>query len=580
MASKIYAYPFHLCALMKFVSDRYQRARLNYAPLVFAVLCFISKVHAQDFVFDRGDTLRGSLSPVRTCYDVHHYDLSVGIDTSNQSIKGKNIISFSATADFRDMQVDLFKNMVVSSITFEKQPVEFTREFNSMLLHLPRLISKGEHTSIEIEYYGQPRIAKNPPWDGGFTWKTSENGQPWIAVSCQGIGASLWWPCKDHLSDEPDSMDIHCQVPPGLVCVSNGQDRGITHDKQGVKTFNWHVSYPINNYNVSINIGDYVHMHDVYDDETGDTLSLDYYVLRGKEQKAAEHFKQVKPMLACYEKFLGKYPFPDDGYALVQTPYLGMEHQGAIAYGNNFRTGYLGSDRSGQQLKFDYIIIHETGHEWWGNSVTAGDIADMWIHESFCTYSEAIYVECMHGYDTAMTYVNALKKTVVNRTSMMGIYGVNHEGHYDMYVKGMLFLNTLRHVVNNDELWWSTIKTLSDSSFRHSITNYNEIVAFFEEKTTLQLAPLFEQYVKRPELPVLEYSSKKTKNGTTLRMRWNSNVENFAMPITLLLEGTSVRVNLNSKWSKVTLPSSYEFDQTTSYYALRKVKAKRRMING
>jgi aminopeptidase N len=318
----------------------------------------------------------------------------------------------------------------------------------------------------------------------------------------------------------------------------------------------------------------------VYEDETGDTLSLDYYVIRGNEQKATEHFKQVKPMLACYEKFLGKYPFPNDGYALVQTPYLGMEHQGAIAYGNKFRTGYLGSDRSGQQLKFDYIIIHETGHEWWGNSVTAGDIADMWIHESFCTYSEAIYVECMHGYDTAITYVNALKKTVVNNTSIMGIYGVNHEGHYDMYVKGMLFLNTLRHVVNNDELWWHTIKTLSDSTFKHRVTDYNEIVSFFEEKTNLQLAPLFEQYVKHPALPVLEYSAKKSKNGTTLRMRWTSDVENFAMPITLLLEGTSVRVNVNSKWSRVTLPSTYKFDQLTSYYTLKKVKSKRRMING
>jgi aminopeptidase N len=580
MASKIYAYPYHLCAPMKFVSDRYQRARLKFAVLVFALLCYISHAYSQDIVFDRGDTLRGALSLVRTCYDVHHYDLWLRIDTSYQSIKGKNIISFSATTDFQDMQVDLFKNMVVATITFENQPVQFKREFNSMLLHLPRVLSKGEHATLEIEYFGKPRVAKNPPWDGGFIWTTSENNQPWIAVSCQGIGASLWWPCKDHLSDEPDSMDIHCQVPPGLVCVSNGQDRGITFDKEGIKTFNWHVSYPINNYNVSINIGDYVHMHDVYEDETGDTLSLDYYVIRGNEKKATEHFKQVKPMLACYEKFLGKYPFPDDGYALVQTPYLGMEHQGAIAYGNKFRTGYLGSDRSGQQLKFDYIIIHETGHEWWGNSVTAGDIADMWIHESFCTYSEAIYVECMHGYDTAMTYVNALKKTVLNNTSIMGIYGVNHEGHYDMYVKGMLFLNTLRHVVNNDELWWHTIKTLSDSTFKHSVTDYNEIVSFFEEKTNLQLAPLFEQYVKHAELPVLEYSSKKAKNGTTLRMRWTSNVENFAMPINLILDGTSVQVNVNSKWSRVTLPSSYKFDQLTSYYTLKKVKTQRRMTNG
>lgn len=524
--------------------------------------------------------MRGTLTELRTCYDVTHYDLWLRIDTSYQAIKGKSTISFFAATDFQNMQVDLFKNMVVASIQFENEPVNFTREFNAILLQLPRKIKKGEKAKLEIEYFGKPRVAKNPPWDGGFIWTTSDNNQPWIAVSCQGIGASLWWPCKDHLSDEPDSMDIHCQVPSGLVCISNGQDLGITYDKQGIKTFNWHVSYPINNYNVSINVGDYVHMHDVYEDQTGDTLSLDYYVIRGNEQKAANHFAQVKPMLACYEKFLGKYPFPKDGYALVQTPYLGMEHQGAIAYGNKFRKGYLGSDRSGQKLDFDYIIIHETGHEWWGNSITAGDIADMWIHESFCTYSEAIYVECMHGYDTAMTYINALKNTVQNNASIMGIYGVNREGHYDMYVKGMLFLNTLRHIVNHDELWWNTIKSMSDTVFRHSITDYNQVVNFFESRTKLSLLPIFEQYIKNSDIPVLEYSAKKNKHGSTLRMRWIANSEKFSMPVTLLLDGHKIRIDVKRHWAKVTIPSSFEFDQQTSYYKLKKVKTKRRFTIG
>jgi aminopeptidase N len=536
-------------------------------------------VYAQP-AFNRGDTLRGTLSELRSCYDVNHYDLQLKIDTSYQSIKGTNVISFTATTDFQKMQVDLFKNMVVATIQFENQPVTFTREFDALLLQLPRPVKQGEHAKLEIEYFGKPRVAKNPPWDGGFTWTTSENNQPWIAVSCQGIGASLWWPCKDHLSDEPDSMDIHCQVPRGLVCISNGQDRGITVDKQGNRIYNWHVSYPINNYNVSINVGDYVHMHDVYNDATGDTLSLDYYVIRGNEQKASEHFKQVKPMLACYEKFLGKYPFPKDGYALVQTPYLGMEHQGAIAYGNKFRSGYLGSDRSGQKLDFDYIIIHETGHEWWGNSVTAGDIADMWIHESFCTYSEAIYVECMHGYDTAMTYVNALKNTVQNKASIMGLYGVNHEGHYDMYVKGMLFLNTLRHVVNNDELWWNSIKAMSDTVFRHSTTDYHEVVHFFEERTGLSLQPIFEQYVKHSEIPILEYSAKKKRNGTTLTLRWVTDTENFQMPINLLVEGLKIPVKVNNTKTRITLPSNYEFDQRTAYYKLKKVKRKKTFTIG
>jgi aminopeptidase N len=561
---------------MKFVRDRYQQELL---AVLTGILTSIASLSAQP-LFTRSDTLRGTLSELRSCYDVHHYDLRLKIDTSYQAIKGENSISFSATTDFQRMQVDLFSNMVVAAITFENHPVTFTREYDALLLQLPRIIRKGEHAKLEIEYFGKPRMAKNPPWDGGFIWTSSENNQPWIAVSCQGIGASLWWPCKDHLSDEPDSMDIHCQVPRGLVCISNGQDRGISIDKNGDKTYNWHVSYPINNYNVSINVGDYVHMHDVYKDDSGDTLSLDYYVIRGNEQKASEHFKQVKPMLACYEKFLGKYPFPKDGYALVQTPYLGMEHQGAIAYGNKFRSGYLGSDRSGQKLNFDYIIIHETGHEWWGNSVTAGDIADMWIHESFCTYSEAIYVECMHGYDTAMTYVNALKNTVQNNTAIMGLYGVNHEGHYDMYVKGMLFLNTLRHVVNDDELWWNTIKTMSDTVFRHATTDYSEVVHFFEQHTHLPLQPIFEQYVKHSEIPLLEYSAKKTRHGTTLTLQWITDAENFEMPINLLLQGHTIRVQVNNKRTRVTLPSDYEFDQRTAYYKLKKVKRKKMLAIG
>ena len=527
--------------------------------------------------FNRGDTLRGTLSELRTCFDVNHYDLSVIVDSSSQSINGTNIISFKATEDFQQMQLDLFENMTVAQIQFENRPLAFTREFNAIFVQLPRYLKKGDKAQLVVDFYGKPRVAKNPPWDGGFIWTTSENKQPWIAVSCQGIGASLWWPCKDHLSDEPDSMDIHCSVPSPLVCVSNGQDRGVTSDIAGHKTYNWHVSYPINNYNVSINIGDYVHLHDVYEDETGDTLSLDYYVIRGNENKAESHFKQVKPMLACYEKFLGKYPFPHDGYALVQTPYLGMEHQGAIAYGNKFRSGYLGSDRSGQRLEFDYIIVHETGHEWWGNSVTAGDIADMWIHESFCTYSEAIYVECMHGYDTALTYVNALKESVQNNASIMGIYGVNHEGHYDMYVKGMLFLNTLRHVVNNDELWWNTIKSMSDSVFKHSVTDYDQVVHFFESNTKLKLKPLFEQYVKCSELPMLEYSVKRKKNNSQIRMRWIADSDNFTMPIHMWANGNRLRFDVSRNWMKISVPSTFEFDQITGYYKLRKVKKRKRL---
>jgi aminopeptidase N len=532
-------------------------------------------MQAQNGLPNRADTLRGTLSHYRTCFDVKHYDLTVSLDTLSQTIWGENTITFLSVEDFTTLQIDLFDNMVVSNISCENQTLSYHREFNAIFIDMHRSVRAGEILKLTIKYFGKPIIANNPPWDGGFVWTRSSNNQPWITVSCQGIGASLWWPCKDHLSDEPDSMDIHCQVPKELMCVANGQDRGIDYDAEGRKTCHWHVSYPINNYNVSLNIGDYVHFSDIYTSPDGSQLPLDYYVIRGNEHKAEKQFKQVKPMLKCYEEFLGKYPFWNDGYALVETPYAGMEHQGAIAYGNKYKTGYLGSDMSGQNLKFDYIIIHETGHEWWGNSVSAADIADMWIHESFCTYSEAIYVECMHGYDTAMTYVNALRGRVQNKAAIMGPYGINREGHYDMYVKGMLFLNTLRHVVNNDSIWWPTIKSMCDTAFKYSTTDYKNVVAFFNQKTGLTLDPIFEQYVKHYKLPTLEYNIKKTKRGTSTLLRWKAETENFHMPIICIVDGIPHHMNISDQWIRVKSNAPLEFDSKHFYYDLRKEKRTR-----
>ena len=557
---------------MNLALDSYQHLRSTAQGLLLcALLLFTSSVIAQGPAFTRRDTLRGTLNDNRSCYDVKHYDLLVRVDTSYQSIWGENTITFKAERDFRVMQVDLFANMVVSKITFQGESLKLSREFDAINIEFPHDLKSGEHYSITIQYFGKPQIAKNPPWDGGFIWAKDSQNQPWIAVACQGTGASLWWPCKDHLSDEPDSMDIRCQVPSNLTCISNGQDRGVYRDKRGILTHHWHVSYPINNYNVTLNIGDYVQLHDHYTASDGDTLALDYYVLRGNEEKALKHFEQVKPMLACYEEYLGKYPFWNDGYALVETPYLGLEHQSAIAYGNRFLSGYLGGDRSAQQLDFDYIIIHETGHEWWGNSVSASDIADMWIHESFCTYSEAIYVECRYGYDTAMKYVNALRGDVRNSTSIMGIYGVNREGHYDMYVKGMLFLNTLRHVVNNDSLWWGMIKEMSSEEFRLRVTNYDEVVAYFNRKTGINISPLFSQYVKHYRLPRLVYSTRKKRKKMVTTVRWEADVANFSMPISVLIDGQKKLVPITSVNEKIQSVSPPEFDREHFYYELKKV---------
>lgn len=540
--------------------------------LVLLFLCNVCIGQNDNEKGTRADSLRGSQRPERTCYDLTSYDLHIRVDTLGKLITGSNRISYKAVDNFKTLQIDLFSNMAISRILSEGAELKFRREFNAVFVDLNTEKKKGESGAFTVYFSGKPLIAKNPPWDGGFVWTKDNNGKAWIAVACQGTGASLWWPCKEDLSDEPEQMSIHCNVPAGLRCVANGNEELMQKSEDGTVTYHWNISYPINNYNVSLNIGDYAHLHDTYTSPDGDTLSLDYYVLKYNVEKALEQFEQVKPMLSCYEKFLGKYPFWKDGYALIETPYLGMEHQSGIAYGNKFKTGYMGMDRSGMKLPFDYIIIHETGHEWWGNSVSAKDMADMWIHESFCTYSESIYVECLYGYDTAMIYVNALKATVGNAAPIMGTYGLNREGHSDMYVKGMLFLNTLRHVVNDDDLWWSIVKNMSDTTFKMTNIDYNDVTNLFIQKTGLPLKEVFEQYVKKPSIPQFEYLLKKRRTGYVLKYRWGHVVKGFQMPIDILTEDKKKRLFPTQSWQKIKLTAPLNIDKKCFYVREKNIR--------
>ncbi len=509
---------------------------VKYKLLLLTLFLTALQANAQSLLnqknkYTRADTLRGSLRPERTCYDVTYYDLSVKIDTAKKTITGSNRIVFKAVEDFTTLQFDLFDSMKIISVTSGGTNLRYQREYNAVFVYMAEPVKAGTKGEITVNYYGKPTVAKRAPWDGGFTWSHDNNGRPWIAVSCEGMGASSWWPCKDYLGDEPDSMHIACNVPEELRCVANGKEQAAMPLGDGTTTYNWQVSYPINNYNVTLNIGDYVSFNDEYTAADGSKLALDYYVMRYNIDKARLQFMQVKPMLKCYEQYLGKYPFWNDGYALVETPYLGMEHQGAIAYGNRYLTGYAGTDYSRIGLDFDYIIIHESGHEWWGNSVSCQDIADMWIHEGFCTYTEAIYVECMFGKDTAIKYINAHKSHTGNKEPVVGIYGVNEEGNGDMYSKGSLFLNTMRTVVNNDKQWWALIKGMCDTTFKMKNTNYNEVLAYFNKKTGRDLTTVFEQYLKQAALPVFEYKLKKLKKGEfELSYRWVTDVKEFKMP--------------------------------------------------
>lgn len=491
--------------------------------------CATAQLLTQVSEFTRADSLRGMLTESRSCYDVLYYDLNIKVDPERRFVEGSNVIHFLVTANFTRLQFDLFENMDVHFVLFENDTLAFEREYNAVFVTFNKELLKDELNKIKVYYSGYPISAQNPPWDGGFIWEMDQDSNHWVGVACEGIGASIWWPNKDHLSDEPDSMMIRVSVPPGLMNVSNGRLREVIAQENGWNRYDWFVSYPINNYNVTVNIGKYQHFSDVYL-SGNDSLTLDYYVMPYNYEKAVEHFKQVKPMMACFEHYFGRFPFWDDGYKLVETSYLGMEHQSAIAYGNEYKTGYAGMDYSRIGLDFDYIIIHETGHEWWGNSVSSADLADLWIHEGFCTYSEALYVECMHGYDTALDYVNAKKRSVSNKDPIVGFYNVNKEGSRDMYNKGMLTLNTLRHVIDNDELWFDLIKSIAED-FKYQTTSTNEIVAYINKFTEQDLTYFFSQYLWYPSIPVFEYMLSKKRNKRILQYRWQADVDDFRMPV-------------------------------------------------
>ena len=459
-----------------------------------------------------------------------------------------------------------FENMQIDSVVYNYEKLDYQREFDAFFVQFDSPVNKGITDSLTVYYQGNPVVAKNAPWDGGFVWSQDENGQPWVGVAVQGTGASLWYPNKDHQSDEPDEAQIDIAAPNGLMNVSNGRLVGKEDAGDGFTKWKWRVVNPINNYNIMVNIADYAHISDKYED-----LDLDYYVLSYNKEKAEVHFQEVQDMMACFYEKMGPYPFPEDSYKLVEVPYLGMEHQSAVAYGNKYMKGYLGKDLSGTGygLEWDFITIHESGHEWYGNSITSKDIADMWIHEGFTNYTEAIYTECQFGKQAALEYVRGIRQNIGNKTPIIGTYGVNSEGSGDMYSKGSNLLNMIRSIYNDDELWWNTLRDYTET-FKHQTITTKQVEDFFNAETEVDLQPMFDQYLRHTDIPELQLK----KEGDHIYYKWNAQVEDFRMPVDVFIDEDKQRLLATSEWQKLEGEDDLdeiELDDLGFYVLMKKV---------
>ena len=517
--------------------------------------------------YSRADTLRGTLSAPRSCYDLNYYHLDVKIDIDKKMISGSNEFNFTAAEDFTLLQFDLFSNLKVEKVVYKTQELPFKREFNAVFVTFPKTIKKGTKDKFTVYYSGSPVIALNPPWDGGFIYSKDKAGNPWVSVACQGLGASCWWPNKDHQSDEVDSVLISISVPHGLQEISNGRLRNIIAQPDGYNQFNWFVSNPINNYTVTFYIGQYAHWTDQYKGEKGN-LSLDYWSLKQDSTLARPHWDaDVKPMLKSFEHWFGPYPFYEDGYKLVQAPHLGMEHQSAVAYGNQFKMGYLGKDLSGSGwgLKFDFITVHESGHEWFGNNITTKDIADMWVHESFTNYSEALFTESHYGKQASTAYVMGIRKNIANDIAIIGPYGVNREGSGDMYYKGANMIHTIRQLINDDDKFRSILRGLNKTFYHQTVTTA-QVESYIAAQSGLKLDKVFDQYLRTTMVPVLSYHIRDGK----LSYRWTNVVKGFDMPVKVTL-GTALSsaITPGAEWKTIAIAKDIDeknFQADQNYY--------------
>ena len=529
---------------------------------LFGMLVTLMLLHnksiSQEYEFTKQDTLRGSITPERVWWDLTYYHLDIAVDLDNKFIKGSNTIEYKVLEPNKKLQVDLQSPLKITKVEQNGKELTFSSEGSAHFINLIDKQRKGKINSVKVYYEGNPKEAVRAPWDGGLSWKRDSNGKHFAATSCQGIGASIWWPNKDHMYDEVDSMLISVNVPKGLMNISNGRLTKI-EEFEDTNTYHWYVSNPINNYGVNINIGDYVEFSEVYEGEKG-KLDMIYYVLRDNIERAKTQFKDAVKMMDAFEYWFGPYPFYEDSFKIVEVPYLGMEHQSSITYGNKYMKGYLGRDlsRTGWGLKFDYIIIHEAGHEWFANNITYKDIADMWIHESFTTYSENLFLDYHYGKEASSEYVIGTRASISNSAPMIGPYGVNQRGS-DIYSKGANVLHTIRQIANSDEKWRMILRGLN-KDFYHQTVETKQIENYISDKMGYDLSTFFDQYLRTTNIPVFEYKL----NDGLLEYKWTNVVDGFKMPIELFVGDEKIRLNptqeiksINVKSEKIRLDKNY-----------------------
>ncbi len=501
------------------------------------------------------DIRRGEYGRYRANNDLRHYVLDVRVDPEAKTIAGTSAVRFTMLDDDTRIQLELYANYRIEAITLDATPLKYTRTGNTLLIDFPQTLRKGRTYTVSVQYAGSPQEQGR---FGGLAFRKDPAGRHWINTSNEGEGSSVWWPSKDQWRDEPDEgIDIRVAVPNGLMDVSNGAFVGKTDLGDGYTRWDWRVHYPINSYNVSLNIGEYVH----FGERLGD-LPLDYYVLPGSLEKAKVQFAQAKPMIEAFQKYVGPYPFPKDGYKLIEVPYSGMEHQSAVTYGNRFANGYLERDWTGVGIstKFDFIIIHESAHEWFGNAVSAADVSDMWIQEGWTTYLECVYVEALFGKDDAFKYTNAYKSKIGNKEPVITQRGIHRSPTQDMYFKGALFLHTLRGIVDDDTRWWQLVRdTYNTFKYRNIMTE--DLIRFFNQQLKQDVTPVFNQYLRRAELPRLELTFDTTAG--TVAYRWNAAEPGFAMPVKVGTPGRWRTVRPTADWQVMPNPDGAAFTAAT-----------------